>query len=245
MDWIGNRGERQRTSRRQQPAAIVEKLEDRSLLATVTVNIVNIAFNPTPVTIHVGDTVHWTWSENNHSTTSVAGSKETWDSSVLNTGATFDHMFSLAGTFVYYCKIHGQDNGNGTASGMTGSVVVLPASTPPPSTPPPTTPPPMVSPLTATGGAIMPRAGKTFKGVVATFAEANANRKDFHASIDWGDQHSTGGKIKSLGGGRFGVMGTHRYTQAMMFMGMVSISDMSGNQATAGFMAMVQPGKKG
>ena len=107
----------------------MESLEDRALLATVTVDVVNFAFNPTPVTIHVGDTVHWVWQGDVHSTTSVAGSIESWDSGVHNTGFTFDHTFQDAGTYVYYCKIHGFDNGNGTAGGMAASIVVL-ANTP-------------------------------------------------------------------------------------------------------------------
>jgi plastocyanin len=66
-------GERPRVKRDQQPA-IVEALEARSLLATVTVDVINFAFNPDPVTIHVGDTVQWVWQADDHSTTSVAGS---------------------------------------------------------------------------------------------------------------------------------------------------------------------------
>jgi plastocyanin len=112
------------------PPIQVEVLEDRSLLATVTVHVVNFAFNPDPVTIHVGDTVHWVWDTDNHSTTSVAGSLETWDSGVHNSGFTFDHTFTRAGSFVYYCTIHGSDNGNGTASGMAGTIKVIGSATP-------------------------------------------------------------------------------------------------------------------
>jgi plastocyanin len=110
------------------PPAIIERLESRPLLATVNVDVINFAFNPNPVTIHVGDTIHWVWVSDDHSTTSVGGSIESWDSGVLNNGATFDHTFTHAGTYVYYCKIHGQDNGNGTASGMSGMIMVMPAS---------------------------------------------------------------------------------------------------------------------
>jgi plastocyanin len=115
---------RQRRTRRHQSFAAAETLETRALLATVTVHVVNFAFTPDPVTIHVGDTVHWVWDTNDHSTTSVAGSLESWDSGVHNAGFTFDHTFTHAGTFVYYCVIHGSDNGNGTASGMAGTITV-------------------------------------------------------------------------------------------------------------------------
>src|SRR5947209_3152311 len=65
-------------------------LELRALLATVNVDVINFAFNPDPVTINVGDTVHWVWQTDRHSTTSVAGSAVSWDSGVHNTGFTFD-----------------------------------------------------------------------------------------------------------------------------------------------------------
>jgi plastocyanin len=106
-----------------------ETLEDRKLLATVTVHVINFAFNPSAVTINVGDTVHWVWDTNNHSSTSVAGIPEKWDSGVQNAGFTFDHTFSNVGTWAYYCKIHGFDNGNGTAGGMSGTVTVNSAPT--------------------------------------------------------------------------------------------------------------------
>ncbi len=79
----------------------------------------NFAFNPTPVSIKVGDTIHWIWQEDDHSVTADAGD---FDSGVLNNGATFDRMFMTAGTFRYFCKIHGGPAG----SGMSGQVVVTP-----------------------------------------------------------------------------------------------------------------------
>src|SRR5436190_1306131 len=100
--------------------------------ATVTVHVVNFDFTDTGVggahfdpTINVGDTVHWTWDAAHHSTHSVAGSVETWDSGIQNNPFTFDHVFTHAGDFSYYCAVHGSDNGNGTASGMSGIVHVL------------------------------------------------------------------------------------------------------------------------
>jgi plastocyanin len=111
---------------------VVEPLEGRALLATTTVNIVGVgfqgSFNPDPVPIHVGDTVHWVWQTSDHSTTSVGGIPEHWDSGVQNAGFTFDHTFTHTGSFQYYCTVHGQDNGNGTASGMHGTIMVMPAT---------------------------------------------------------------------------------------------------------------------
>jgi plastocyanin len=103
---------------------------------TVTIDIADFDFvNPTtgahfdPV-INVGDAIHWVWVTFNHSTTSVVGSAEVWDSGVHNPPTTFDHTFTHAGTFSYYCVIHGFDNGNGTAGGMSGLITVRPVPEP-------------------------------------------------------------------------------------------------------------------
>jgi hypothetical protein len=53
--------------------------------------------------------------------------------------------------------------------------------------------------------------------------------RNFTATIDWGDGHTTRGTIKSLGSGRFAVIGTHRYAQATMFMDNLSIADNAGH----------------
>jgi plastocyanin len=108
-----------------------ELLEDRTLLATVTVHIFNFDFSTNPSgqpivdpTINVGDTIHWVWDEGFHSTTSVAAIAESWNSGNHSVGFTYDHKFTHAGSFAYYCMVHGFDNGNGTAGGMSGTITV-------------------------------------------------------------------------------------------------------------------------
>ena len=54
-----------------------------------------------------------------------------WDSGVRSQGATFTHTFNSAGTFPYYCRVHGQ----------VGTVIVTNATPTP--TPPPVTGPPV------------------------------------------------------------------------------------------------------
>ena len=97
--------------------------------ATLTVHVVDFDFTDAggvhfdPV-IAVGDTISWVWEEGFHSTTSVGGQAESWDSGAHPTPFSFEHTFTNAGDFVYYCLIHGADNGNGTALGMAGIVHV-------------------------------------------------------------------------------------------------------------------------
>nr|HWA83573.1 hypothetical protein [Fimbriimonadaceae bacterium] len=80
----------------------------------------------TQAVIHVGDTVRWVIDDFYHCTNSCSGQAENWASGVMTSqGTTFDHRFTHAGVFTYYCCLHGFDNGNGTASGMQGKVIVL------------------------------------------------------------------------------------------------------------------------
>ncbi len=85
--------------------------------ATVVVEMKNIAFVPSTVTIQVGDTVRWvqrdTIRHDTVSTTSI------WRSSLLNLNGTFEFTFNTAGTFSYFCTPH--------RSFMTGTVRVNPA----------------------------------------------------------------------------------------------------------------------
>jgi len=71
-------------------------------------------------TIRVGDTVRWVWVGGFHSTTSgtCSGNCQAdglWDSGA-GSGMTFSHRFTQAGTFDYFCTVHG--------SAMTGVVQV-------------------------------------------------------------------------------------------------------------------------
>ncbi len=78
-------------------------------------------FDPT---ISVGDTVHWIWDSGFHSTTSASGQLESWNSANHFPPFSFDHTFTHAGTFNYYCIVHGSDIGGGNVSGMSGHVTV-------------------------------------------------------------------------------------------------------------------------
>ncbi len=97
----------------------------------------SLVFSPASITIHSGDQVQWTWSSSGHSTTSGSPGMPSgvWDSGILNQGASFTHTFNSAGTFPYYCTVHGG------CCGMVGTVTVVNASpTPMPTSTPSGTP---------------------------------------------------------------------------------------------------------
>ncbi|CAN5840196.1 hypothetical protein BH11PLA1_BH11PLA1_24390 [soil metagenome] len=78
-------------------------------------------------TIILGDTIRWVFLDSGHSATSVNGSLEEFDSGYIGiANETFEHTFTHAGVFWYYCFPHGNDVGNGTASGMSGTITVVP-----------------------------------------------------------------------------------------------------------------------
>jgi len=80
-------------------------------------------------TINAGDTVEWDWVGNDHTVTS--GPCCTWDGSFdlgtisvsgpqgQSTGFVASHTFNQAGTFPYFCRVHGSN------AGMTGVVRVV------------------------------------------------------------------------------------------------------------------------
>jgi len=79
-------------------------------------------------TINVGDTVTWSWDSGFHSTTSGTcspgcTSNGQWDSGVASAPHQFPHTFNTAGSFPYYCTVHG--------AMMTGTVVVQQAGSAP------------------------------------------------------------------------------------------------------------------
>jgi plastocyanin len=88
--------------------------------ATVTVHVGpggSMTFSPDQVSIAVGDTVQWVWDTDFHS---VTGANKDFDSGVNGPPFTFSHTFTRAGSFQYFCVIHG---------GMTGTVEVSGTST--------------------------------------------------------------------------------------------------------------------
>jgi plastocyanin len=77
------------------------------------------AFSPAVDTVTAGSTVTWTNQDGiPHTVTSAPGSADTYTGNVAGS-ATFSHTFNTAGTYAYYCQIHGTPT-----SGMRGTIVV-------------------------------------------------------------------------------------------------------------------------
>jgi hypothetical protein len=91
------------------------------------------------------------------------------------------------------------------------------------------------APLKAAGKRFAAHAGKRFQGAVAAFTDAaggSAHASDFHATINWGDGHSSAGAV-SGSRGRFVVTGAHSYATAGRKNLTVTIHDRGGAAAGA------------
>ncbi|MGH7131238.1 MAG: cupredoxin domain-containing protein [Phycisphaerales bacterium] len=82
------------------------------------------------VIINPGDWVRWLVYDDLHDTVACSEQAEFWQSEIMFAGGQFDYQFSIPGTYNYYCSMHADDNGDGTATGMIGTVIVIPAPGP-------------------------------------------------------------------------------------------------------------------
>ncbi len=81
-----------------------------------SVSAADFEFKAKSQQVAVGDKVVWTFTNGGHSTTSVAGQAESWDSDVKDEGTTFEKTFTKPGRYQYLCTPH--------ESFMRGTIVV-------------------------------------------------------------------------------------------------------------------------
>jgi len=114
-------------------------------MASVPETIVDNAFQPSSLTVNVGDSVVWTNTGSRaHTSTSGTGPApdNRWNSGPLNPGQSFTFTFAAPGVYSYFCQIH---------PSMTGSITVGGAAAGTPSATPSATP--TVTPTGAVGSA--------------------------------------------------------------------------------------------
>jgi len=101
--------------------------------STKSVEAMGYKFTPATLSIAVGDTVTWT----NHDTAPhnivVTDGPEKFTSPSLQTGQTYSHTFTQAGTYSYYCSIHPDMKATITVTGSTPTEPTTPTA--PPTTP--------------------------------------------------------------------------------------------------------------
>jgi plastocyanin len=80
----------------------------------VKVAIADNSFGPKSLSVPVGATV--VWSQGGQKPHTVTADNDSFKSDLLKNGATYQHTFSQAGTFLYYCELHGGPGGEGMAA---------------------------------------------------------------------------------------------------------------------------------
>ena len=99
-------------------AAAAQDKENAKAAASLTVSIGDNFYSPRSVSIDVGDKI--TWNNNGavqHSATADDGS---FDTGVFGPGSSRSNTFNTAGTFSYFCTIHGQAQSGTVTVGSTG-----------------------------------------------------------------------------------------------------------------------------
>lgn len=87
---------------------------------SVSVDIRNFAYDPSPLQIKVGTTV--TWENKDSAPHNVIADNGAFKSGTLREDGKFSFTFTQEGTYQYYCSFHGGPGGEG----MSGQVVVTP-----------------------------------------------------------------------------------------------------------------------
>ena len=93
--------------------------------ATHVVNVGDFAYVPAKLTIAVGDTVRWVWTEGTHTVTEgtdCTAKAGGFDSARHAAAFTYQHTFDVAGRFDYFCDYREHC----TMMGQVGSVEVAP-----------------------------------------------------------------------------------------------------------------------
>jgi plastocyanin len=75
-----------------------------------------LTFSPATVDIAAGGTVTWTWAAENTMPHNVTSSDGRFSGSVTQVHGTFSSTFAAAGSYPYFCTVHGQI--------MSGTVIV-------------------------------------------------------------------------------------------------------------------------
>src|SRR5262249_19242022 len=125
------------------------------------------------------------------------------------------HTYSKSGDFTVHVTI--KDAGGSTA---TTAATVTPASNS------------VLPPVPGTANAVE---GVPFTGVVASFTDSNAATaaRDFTATIDWGNGHTSAGMVTfNSATGRFEVWGTNTYAEEGTFTAHARVSGRGGQVLT-------------
>jgi plastocyanin len=91
-------------------SAVADKAKDVAIAETVKIE--NLAYNPPRVEAKVGQQVKWTNKDSFDHT--VTSDNDSFNSGDIGTNKSFDFRFTQAGTYKYYCQVHGKDRMSGT-----------------------------------------------------------------------------------------------------------------------------------
>ena len=84
--------------------------------SNVKITVKNFSFDPPALTVPVGTEVEWVFQGGRHTVNADDGS---FKSGAMTEGGSFKHRFAKAGTYRYYCELHGSKGGHDMAGVVT------------------------------------------------------------------------------------------------------------------------------
>lgn len=127
-------------------AAVTLAVSASPALAVQSSSIAGFQFEPTPLTVTVGETVTWTNKDAVAHTVTASGKQ--FDSGKLAAGKSFSFTFKSAGTYLYTCTLHPYMKGEVIVQGMSAMSMPMPM---PEAKPPAPMPSPPATPITHAG----------------------------------------------------------------------------------------------
>jgi hypothetical protein len=133
------------------------------------------------------------------------------------------HTYEAPGVYTVRIMIAVPGSRNPNDNTVTTQVTVISA-----------TPPPAIGNFKSTGLSVRVKENKPFHVQIARFSDPHTRAGNFSALIDWGDLTSpTLAQIRTLGRGRFAVIGSHQYAVPGVDRATITISAANGQEIAA------------
>ena len=89
-------------------AALISLANQEAYSQKHIVNVGDFYFEPSNLTVEVGDTIRWVWIEGQHTTTSttIPSGAQSWGSPITSAVTSFEYRVEMAGVYNYHCVLH-------------------------------------------------------------------------------------------------------------------------------------------
>lgn len=111
-------------------AATVLLIPLKSIATIHTITVQDFNFNPSILTVNVGDTILWQWVNGVHTTTStsIPSGANAWNSPIQQSNPLFAYIVQVPGTYNYVCQPHAPNMAGSFTANTTVGITPKPGS---------------------------------------------------------------------------------------------------------------------